>query len=158
MRKQNSRKGLRDKTVNTRGQALVELAIVLLLLMLLVLGIFEFGRAMYIKNTLTNAARAAARVAVVTSGIDNGSTNVNNSCTYGTTGNDLVFRAACNSLYPGVRNNNVVIALAVPSTPPKGGDMITVRVEWRNFVTLAPVFIPALNNVTLKGETSMRYE
>lgn len=130
----------------------------LLLLMLLVLGIFEFGRAMYIKNTLTNAARAAARVAVVTYGIDNGSTNVNNSCTYGTAGNDLVFKAACSSLYQGARNNNVVINLTVPSTPAKAGDIITVKVEWRNFVTLVPIFIPALNNVTLKGETSMRYE
>ncbi len=39
--------------INSTGQALVEMAIILPLLMLLVMGIFEFGRAMYIKNTLT---------------------------------------------------------------------------------------------------------
>ena len=52
--------------MNSTGQALVEMAIILPLLLLLVMGIFEFGRAMYIKNTLTQAARAGARTAVVT--------------------------------------------------------------------------------------------
>jgi Flp pilus assembly protein TadG len=51
---------------NQKGQALVEFALILPLLLLLLFGVFEFGRAMFIKNTLNNAARAAARVAVVT--------------------------------------------------------------------------------------------
>jgi len=55
--------GLRRKDA---GQALVEMAIVLPFLLLLVCGIIEFGRAMYIKNTLTSAARAGVRAAVVT--------------------------------------------------------------------------------------------
>ena len=51
---------------NQKGQALVEFAIILPLLFLLIFGIFEFGRAMFIKNSLNNAARSAVRVAVVT--------------------------------------------------------------------------------------------
>jgi len=140
------------------GQALVELAIILPLLLLLILGVFEFGRAMYVKNTLTHAARAGARSAVVTYGITNGSANVNTSCIYGTSGNDQVFKSACTSLYQGVRKNNVTISITLPRTPPTSGDMVTVSVVWSNYKTAAPSFIPSLNNITLKGETAMRYE
>jgi Flp pilus assembly protein TadG len=49
----------------TRGQALVELAFVLPLVILMLLGLFDFGRAIYAYNTVSNAAREAARVAIV---------------------------------------------------------------------------------------------
>lgn len=39
--------------MNSRGQAIVKPASVIFLLLLLVSGIFEFGRAMYTDNTLT---------------------------------------------------------------------------------------------------------
>jgi len=48
-----------------RGQALVEFALVLPLLMLLILGIVEFGRAWNAKQILTDAAREGARLSVV---------------------------------------------------------------------------------------------
>lgn len=47
------------------GQNLVEFAIVSLALFLMVLGIFEFGWAMYVYSELTNAAREGARYAAV---------------------------------------------------------------------------------------------
>lgn len=50
-----------------RGQDLVEYAIVFPVLMLLVLGIFEFGRILYSYNAIANAAREGARFAVVPS-------------------------------------------------------------------------------------------
>lgn len=46
-----------------RGAAAVEMAIVLPLLVLLLGGIVDFGRAFYTKNILTNAAREGARAA-----------------------------------------------------------------------------------------------
>ncbi len=48
-----------------KGQALVEFALVLPLLMLLILGIVEFGRAWNAKQILTDAAREGARLSVV---------------------------------------------------------------------------------------------
>ena len=50
---------------NTRGQALVEFALLLPLVMLILIGIVEFGRAWQAKQTLTDAAREGARLAVV---------------------------------------------------------------------------------------------
>jgi Flp pilus assembly protein TadG len=47
------------------GQSLVEFAIVLPVLLALVIGIFEFGRAWNVYQVLTNAAREGARRAVV---------------------------------------------------------------------------------------------
>jgi len=49
----------------TRGQSLVEFALVIPMLLLLMVGIMEFSRAWMAKNILTGAAREAARIAVV---------------------------------------------------------------------------------------------
>jgi hypothetical protein len=51
------------------GQSLVELAIALPILLGLVIGIFEFGRAWNVRQVTTNAAREGARLAVI-SGAD----------------------------------------------------------------------------------------
>ncbi|OAH63542.1 pilus assembly protein TadE [Dietzia cinnamea] len=45
-----------------RGAAAVEFALVLPILLLLVLGIIEFGRAYHVQTTLSNAARDGVRV------------------------------------------------------------------------------------------------
>jgi Flp pilus assembly protein TadG len=48
-----------------RGQALAEFALILPILMLLVAGMIEFGRAWNIKQVVTDAAREGARYSVV---------------------------------------------------------------------------------------------
>jgi hypothetical protein len=49
----------------TRGQALAEFAIVIPIVLLLLMAIFDLGRAVFLYNGLTNAAREGARVAIV---------------------------------------------------------------------------------------------
>jgi len=48
-----------------RGQGLVEMALVLPVFMLIVIALFDLGRATFAYNTLTNAAREGARFAIV---------------------------------------------------------------------------------------------
>jgi len=48
-----------------RGQSLVEFALILPVFILVLIGLFDMGRAIYAYNTVSNAARAAARVAIV---------------------------------------------------------------------------------------------
>ena len=48
-----------------RGAALVEFAMISVVLMILIFGIIDFGRALYTKNSLTNAAREGGRYAAV---------------------------------------------------------------------------------------------
>lgn len=50
---------------DTRGQALAEFALTIPLLLLMLLGIVEFGRAWNTYQVITDAAREAARTAVV---------------------------------------------------------------------------------------------
>ena len=59
---------MRRLRVARRGQAVVEFALVLPLVLILVVSVFEFARAWNIQQVLTDAAREAARVAVVGSG------------------------------------------------------------------------------------------
>lgn len=48
-----------------RGQSLVEFALILPILLVLLLGVFDFGRAIYAFNAVSNAAREGARTAIV---------------------------------------------------------------------------------------------
>ena len=52
-------------TRRDRGQALVEFALVIPLFLLMMLALFDLGRAVFAYNTLTNAAREGARLAIV---------------------------------------------------------------------------------------------
>lgn len=52
------------------GQSLVEFALVLPILMLLILGIFDLGWAVYARNTLADAAREGARTGIIISATD----------------------------------------------------------------------------------------
>jgi Flp pilus assembly pilin Flp len=51
--------------MNRRGQALVEFALVAILLLVLIIGVFEFGRALNAQQVITLAAREGARRAVI---------------------------------------------------------------------------------------------
>ena len=48
-----------------RGQALVEFALVLPIFLLILVALFDLGRAVFAYNTLTNAAREGVRLAIV---------------------------------------------------------------------------------------------
>jgi Flp pilus assembly protein TadG len=54
--------------LDERGQALAEFALVLPVLLLLIAGIIEFGRAWNMNQVVTDAAREGARYAVVADG------------------------------------------------------------------------------------------
>lgn len=54
-----------NKRSDRRGAAVVEMAMVLPIFMMVVLGIVEFGRAMMVGQMVTNAAREATRLAIV---------------------------------------------------------------------------------------------
>ena len=55
----------RSRRNKRRGQALVEFALVIPIFLLLLIALFDVGRAVFAYNTLTNAAREGARLAIV---------------------------------------------------------------------------------------------
>jgi Flp pilus assembly protein TadG len=57
---------------SSRAQTLVEFAVIAPFLVLLLLALFDFGRAIYAYNAISNAAREGARVAIVDQGPSSG--------------------------------------------------------------------------------------
>lgn len=55
----------RDSSHRSKGQALAEFALVFPIIVLLLMAMFDMGRAVFIYNGLTNAAREGVRLAVV---------------------------------------------------------------------------------------------
>ena len=148
---------------------MVETAFVLFILVMFAFGVTEFGRAMYTKNTLNNAARAGARAAVVTTGLPTTSSTTlvklpQTDCTkYGTTGDDPVYQAVCNSLFSGITKSQVSVSISGPNNPAKFNDTITVEVDYgtagqanTGFQSVVPKLILIRNVLT--GQASMRYE
>lgn len=121
---------------NQKGAALVELAIILPILLLIVFGIFEFGRAMFIINTLNNAAREGARRAAVSPAPINIDAFVTSGIPFDTTG--------------------LVVTTSNTSPGPGSGAPVTVTVTLP-FRALTEM-IPLLDGTILRGEATMRYE
>jgi Flp pilus assembly protein TadG len=67
---------MRSQKFARRGQAVVEFALVLPLVLIMVISVFEFARAWNIQQVLTDAAREGARVAVVGHGFGKSPTTV----------------------------------------------------------------------------------
>ena len=136
------------------GQALVELALALPLLLLILVGIFEFARAYSIKQSLVNGAREGARIAVVQSPLDAAAV-------------DSVIRFYLNSNNVPVDSMSItanqadgtVVALASA----KAGDAISVSVfSHYDFILVGPVLSlfggSFRNGVDLGSQATMRKE
>jgi len=123
---------IRKTRKNEKGQGLVEFALVVPLLLLLVIGIFEFGRAWMTKNTMTGAAREAVRVAVV--GGD------------GKARGDNVLLSA-----------NLPASTVVTDGKDDEGNDLKIATVTYNFQVLTGL-IPGLNNLPLSSTTTMRKE
>jgi Flp pilus assembly protein TadG len=125
---------------DTRGNAVVEMALVLPLLLILVFGITEFGRAWMTVNVLQTAAREGARLAVVQPVRDN--TAIQNRAT-----------AICNA---AAIHNNVVVSCVGPIN----GDIerkVTVTVS-ADFTVVTGRVLAFRGTVPLSAQCSMRSE
>ena len=124
---------------NQKGQALVEVAIILPILVLLLFGSFEFGRAMYIRNTLNYAAREGARTASVSNPWN--AADVRNHVT---------------ASLPASLRAGLGITITPPAPLP--GNTVTVAVE-ADFATVVPDLLTQLAGITkLRAEAAMHYE
>jgi Flp pilus assembly protein TadG len=95
---------------NERGATAVEFAMIMPLLIVLVLGIAEFGRAFQVSGTLSAAAREGVRVMALQNDPAAARAAVRNATT---------------SLDPGVTDTQ--IAITPPSCPQTGGGSVAVR-------------------------------
>ena len=124
---------LKDK----KGQSIVEFAMILPILLLVLFGITEFGRAIMVTNVLNTASREGARLAVVSS-----------------VGDSLSVRARVVEVLDAAnidaKQITIQFLLAEKSVE------VTVTTDFE--VLSGGVLDPFVGTFELKGKTVMRYE
>jgi hypothetical protein len=120
-----------------RGTAIVEMALALPVFLLLTVGVFDLGRAVYVRNALSNAARDAARFASVDPANED-----------------------CVKSVAGFHDSLVGLTLAdVSYTPPASPTMnqpvtVTVQTTYQPITPLVRLLI-GTDNLTLTANTTM---
>lgn len=120
-----------------RGQSLIEFALVLPILLLVVFGITEFGRAIMVKNVLHTASREGARLAAVSPVSDS-----------------LSVQARVQEVLDAA--NITPKEITIQFDP--GAKTVEVTVTTDFEVLSAGVLDPIMGTFELKGYTVMRYE
>ncbi|MCL4500302.1 MAG: pilus assembly protein [Deltaproteobacteria bacterium] len=131
------------------GVVAVEFIFLLPILLLIVVGIIEFGHLFAVRHTLTNASREGARAAVVYNDMVGTPARI--------TFADTQAKAAVNKY---LQDTQFAGAWTVTDTVAgsNSGDLVKVTVTAPGSLLLLDTFIPALKNVTVSAETTMRME
>lgn len=124
---------------NQKGQALVEFALILPILLLLIMGIIQFGMVINAYLSIQNAAREGARAGIV------GNT-------------DLEVTTIMIATSPSLREEYLSITITPTEINRSAGEPLTVKVSYSY-----PIIIPIIDSlfsdtILLNAETSMRIE
>jgi Flp pilus assembly protein TadG len=142
--------------LGSRGQALVETALVLPLLLIVIVGLFDVGRAIWLSNTLATAVREGTRYGVV-HGALSGSPTGPGAPTYTAPDTDTAITAQVRNYATGVPSN-----LTVLSTWPDGnanrGSRIVVSATFPFTPILAQVFLGGGLGITLRSSSTLVIE
>jgi len=123
---------------NQKGQALVEFAIILPLLLLLVMGIFQFGMMINSYLTIQNITREGARAAVV-----------------GSMDSEIIQKMK--QISPTLNHNQLSIDITPSQGIRRSGESLTVKASYQYPMTV-PIISNLFSEVTLNAKTSMRVE
>ena len=141
-----------------RGQALVEFALVLPILLLLMFGIIDAGRLIYAYNTVSNSARNAARVAIVNQSTAGTDTCDTLSATAWSTGCAIQSGVGLGITPADVAVSYRDAADAVAcSNPPTIGCLAVVKVTGR-FQPLTPVIGQLIGPIALSSTSKVPVE
>jgi hypothetical protein len=130
--------GLAKRLRNHRGQALVEFALVALLLVMLLVGIVDVSRLILTYTTIANAARAGTRYAIV-HGSDNSS-----PCNVTTYIKGYLSAASMNIAHPP-------LTIAAPACGSAAGTIITTTVTY-TYTPLITYFFPTSISLSSTSE------
>jgi len=163
----------RSRRRRTRGQSLVEFALVLPVFLLMLFGLIDGARYVFVSNALSNAAREGARKASVEASWIQ---KANTSC--GTIGGPVcpadaatlkshVLTAANQEMAPFGSVTNLYISCD-DATPPTGqwtsgtactsgtksGQLVSVRTTY-SWSAFTPIISSIMGNITASGSTTM---
>lgn len=120
-----------------KGQSIIEFAVVLPILLMVLFGITEFGRAIMVTNVLNTASREGARLAAVSSVTDS-----------------LSVRARVVEVLDAA--NIDAKAITIQFLIPEKSVEVTVTTDFE--VLSGGILDPFMGTFELKGKTVMRYE
>jgi Flp pilus assembly protein TadG len=121
-----------------RGQGLVEFALVAPLIVLLFLAIFDFGRAIYAYNTVSEAARNGGRVAIVNQNVA-----------------DIQNVAASRAVALGIAPGSV--GVTGESDCPKITCIYEIQVQY-TFTAITPIISNIIGPITLSSTSTVPVE
>jgi Flp pilus assembly protein TadG len=127
------------------GVVAVEFVILFPLFMLIVAGIVEFGHLFYVRHTLTNASREGARAAVIYQKSEDRATWAQ------ATAKSIVDKYLADTKFAGTYN----VATTAGST---SGSLVTVTITAPGSLLVLDTLIPALKNLSVTAETTMKME
>lgn len=139
---------MRSRSDSTDGQTLVEFAFILPIFILMLMGVLDLGRAVYASHTLNNAAREAARQAIVDQYADHIEARaIKHATGLGLAADDVAidFRAADQPNTPSSCNGNLGKDAIV-------GCIAVVRVT-DDFVAATPVIGNIVGVISMAGES-----
>jgi Flp pilus assembly protein TadG len=136
------------RTERSRGQALVEFALIMPLFAVILLGLLDFGRVIYAQNTVSEAAREASRVGSVSPSASASkytamrSAAITRSPGLGLTSGDIVGNGCTDCFYPDgavtggrvVVNVTKTVQLLTPIISQIVGGSFTVSSTSRTFI------------------------
>ena len=147
------------RTRHTRGQALVEFALVLPLLVLILMGVMQFGLLFWAQITLTQIARETGRWVASQENCQAATVNVAGQANAIAANSTLFGWGASNplSVSAGPTWTDLTPGGAVTPCPPDDNrDIFNVTFELSHTV---PVFLPVLGETwTLRSEVQFRME
>ena len=147
------------KNSGKKGQALIETALILLVLLTILIGIAEFARGWFIKNSLKNASRHGARLAVVTDGLTLGPTNYTCPAPKVCPQADMFLNAVC--CQPGVPAGTTFTLTVTDedaSVTVNSGDTVTISTTTLLSFIIGDSPWPWSKDRIVTTDASMRYE
>jgi Flp pilus assembly protein TadG len=123
----------------SRGAVVVEFALIFLLLVLMLLGTVEFGRAWYVVHVLSSAAREGARVGALMGGDED---------------REAAIRARIGEILGPAGLTDVTVTIDLSNGY---GRPLKVSIE-RDFSTVATGLLPQLEHLRLRGAAVFNQE
>jgi len=151
------------KRARSRGQGLVEFAIVFPLFVLMLFALFDIGRAVFAYNEITGSAREGARLALVNQDVATIKTRITAQST-GTAVNSCVYFLDSAATYTTCTQGTTPPASGLlcpipggPSTTPSVGCIAHIEV-WTDYAPLTPVISNLIGSFRLTANSQSAIE
>jgi hypothetical protein len=143
------------RRTRSRGQALVEFALIFPVFMLILFGLFDVGRAVFAYTAITNAAREGARLAIVNQDEPSIGTQIDEQVTTTATAHCIFFIEPTSSFNTCDKGTDTPADAC--AAPPTVGCIAHVEV-WTDYTPITPLISNIIGTLTLTANSESAVE